>query len=186
MRSRRLIRSVAIGAATIAIGGGAYGIVTATTSNGSGTATAATSRSTISAQPLSGGRGSNARSGPAAGGSSGTVDSVSASSFRSLTSAGQKVTIKEARLRRTGTARARLRERHYEGGERPRPWDDRRNEHHGEPGHRATDADAELRSSSAARWSASSAVHRRPRNKSVRSQRPIVRDRARSLAGPSQ
>jgi hypothetical protein len=39
------------------------------------------------------GSGSNARSGPAAGGSSGTVGSVSKSSFTLTTSAGQKVTI---------------------------------------------------------------------------------------------
>jgi hypothetical protein len=43
-----------------------------------------------------GGGGSNARSGPAAGGSSGTVGSVSGSGFTLTTSAGQKVTVKEA------------------------------------------------------------------------------------------
>jgi hypothetical protein len=96
MFSRRLARSIAIGATAIAIGGGAYGIVSATTSNGSGTATAATSPSATSGQPALGGRGSNARSGPAAGGSSGTVDSVSTSSFTISTSAGEKVTINEA------------------------------------------------------------------------------------------
>jgi hypothetical protein len=41
------------------------------------------------------GGGSNARSGPAAGGSSGTVDSVSNPSFTLTTSAGQKVTVDE-------------------------------------------------------------------------------------------
>jgi Domain of unknown function (DUF5666) len=45
--------------------------------------------------PGSGGGGSNARSGPAPGGSSGTVDSVSGSSFTISTSAGQKVTVDE-------------------------------------------------------------------------------------------
>jgi hypothetical protein len=44
----------------------------------------------------SGGGGSNARSGPAAGGASGTVNSLSSSGFTLTTSAGQKVTIKEA------------------------------------------------------------------------------------------
>jgi hypothetical protein len=44
----------------------------------------------------SGGQGSNARSGPAAGGSSGTVTSVSASGFTLTTSAGQVVTIDES------------------------------------------------------------------------------------------
>ena len=42
------------------------------------------------------GSGSNARSGPAPGGSAGTVGSVSKSSFTLTTSAGQKVTIDEA------------------------------------------------------------------------------------------
>jgi hypothetical protein len=42
------------------------------------------------------GSGSNARSGPAAGGSSGTVGSASKSSFTLTTPAGQKVTIEEA------------------------------------------------------------------------------------------
>ncbi len=44
----------------------------------------------------SAGGGSNARSGPAAGGSSGTVDSVSTVGFTLTTSAGQKVTVNEA------------------------------------------------------------------------------------------
>ena len=43
-----------------------------------------------------GGLGSNARSGPASGGASGTVASLSTSSFTLLTSAGQKVTVDEA------------------------------------------------------------------------------------------
>jgi hypothetical protein len=43
----------------------------------------------------SGGGGSNARSGPASGGASGTVVSVSTSSFTLSTSAGQKVTVDE-------------------------------------------------------------------------------------------
>jgi hypothetical protein len=96
MFSGKLIRSIAIGATTIAIGGGAYGIVSATASNGSGTATTTTSASAASGQPVSNRGGSNARSGPAAGGSSGTIDSVSASSFTLSTSAGQKVTVNEA------------------------------------------------------------------------------------------
>ena len=41
-------------------------------------------------------RGSNARSGPAAGGASGTVTSVTTSGFTMSTSAGQKVTVNEA------------------------------------------------------------------------------------------
>jgi hypothetical protein len=95
MFSRRLTRSIAIGATALAIGGGAYGIVSATASTGSGTTTTASSAPATSGQRAHGG-GSNARSGPAAGGSSGAVDSVSASSFTITTSAGQKVTINKA------------------------------------------------------------------------------------------
>jgi hypothetical protein len=96
MLSRRLITPIAVGASAIAIGGGAFGIVSATAGNGSGAATAATSTRAASAQPMAGGVGSNARSGPAAGGTSGTVDSVSTSGLTLTTSAGQKVTIKKA------------------------------------------------------------------------------------------
>src|SRR4051812_19835057 len=93
MFSRRLTRSLAIGATAIAIGGSAYGIVSATANSGSGTATTAASPSATSVQPVPGRAGSNARSGPAAGGASGTVESVSTSSFTLSTSAGQKVTV---------------------------------------------------------------------------------------------
>jgi len=95
MFSHRLTRSIAIGAAAIAIGGGAYGIVSATASTSSGAATTATSASATSGQRVPGSGGSNARSGPAAGGSIGKVSSVSTSGFELLTSAGEKVTIKE-------------------------------------------------------------------------------------------
>jgi hypothetical protein len=96
MFSQRLTRPIAIGAAVFAIGGGAVGIVSATTGTGSGTATTATSPSAASGQRVSVSGESNARSGPAAGGSSGTVESVSTPSFTISTSAGQKVTINEA------------------------------------------------------------------------------------------
>jgi hypothetical protein len=95
MFSRRLTRSIAIGATVIAIGGGAYGIVSATASTGSGPATTAMPSSATSGQAVPGGGRSNARSGPAAGGSVGKVSSVSRSGFGLLTSAGQKVTVKE-------------------------------------------------------------------------------------------
>jgi hypothetical protein len=65
---------------------------------GLSSSTAATSSSTTAAQTARSGAaagGSNARSGPAAGGSIGTVSSVSASGFDLLTSAGEKVTIKQ-------------------------------------------------------------------------------------------
>jgi len=92
MFSRRPTKFIAIGAVAIALGGGAYGIVSGTASNGSSTATAATSPSAPFA-PRSGE--SNARSGPAAGGSLGTVDSVSTSGFTISTPAGQTVTVNE-------------------------------------------------------------------------------------------
>jgi hypothetical protein len=97
MFSRRLTRSIAAGVAAIVIAGGAYGIVSATANSGSGTATAATTTAaTPSARPALGGGGSNARSGPAAGGTVGTVASVSTSSFTLSTPAGQKVTVNKA------------------------------------------------------------------------------------------
>ena len=76
-------------------------ILAACGSSSSGTATASSSSSTSSSstttQPSgSGGGGSNARSGPASGGASGTVGSVSTSSFTLTTAAGQKVTVDEA------------------------------------------------------------------------------------------
>ncbi len=73
--------------AAIAITGGTYGIVSETT----GTSSAATSGQVV---PLGGG-GSNARSGPAAGGSVGTVASISTSGFTLTTSGGQKVTVEK-------------------------------------------------------------------------------------------
>jgi len=96
MLSHKLTKPFAIGATAIAIGGGAYGIVGATASTGSSTATRASSAVAQSAPRFAGGGGSNARSGPAAGGSAGTVTSVSKSSFTITTSAGQKVSVKQA------------------------------------------------------------------------------------------
>jgi hypothetical protein len=93
MFSAKLIRFIAIGATAIAIAGGAYGIVTATANSGSGTAATATSAAPTSGRPVPGG---GARSGPAAGGAVGTIDSASKSSFTISTSAGQKVTVNKA------------------------------------------------------------------------------------------
>jgi len=92
MLTPRLIRPLAIGATVVVIGGGAYGIVGATSSNGS--AGAGTGQITNAAPTAK--AGSNARSGPAAGGVVGTVSSVSTSSFTVSTSAGQKVTVKKS------------------------------------------------------------------------------------------
>jgi hypothetical protein len=100
MFSSKRSRIGAAGIAAIAIAGGSYAIVTATSSN----ATSAVSRGNSSSSSGhgfaggsgAGGSGSNARSGPAAGGSLGTAGSVSASGFTLTTATGQKVTIKEA------------------------------------------------------------------------------------------
>jgi hypothetical protein len=62
------------------------------------TSPSATAGHAVPGGPGSGGEGSNARSGPASGGASGTVDSVSTPSFTMTTSAGQKVTVNEASL----------------------------------------------------------------------------------------
>ncbi len=98
MFSRKLTRSIVVGAAAIAVAGGSYGIVSATSSSASTAASSSPAASGGSAGGFhgSGGGGSNARSGPAAGGSSGTVGSVSTSGFTLTTSAGQKVTVDEA------------------------------------------------------------------------------------------
>jgi len=90
MFSSKLTRSIVVGAVAIAVAGGSYGIVSATSSS------PAAASSTPPAASSSGGGGSNARSGPAAGGSSGTVGSVSTSGFTITTTAGQKVTVDEA------------------------------------------------------------------------------------------
>jgi hypothetical protein len=92
MLTRRLSKPLAIGAAVVVIGGGAYGITSATSGNGSA---GASTVQTAKAGPMAT-AGSNARSGPAAGGVVGTVGSVSTSSFTVSTSAGQKVTVKKA------------------------------------------------------------------------------------------
>jgi hypothetical protein len=100
MLTRKLTLSLALVAAAIAVGSGAYGVVSGTFSGGASTASAAPAsigqRATGGAPVdgnASGGGGSNARSGPAAGGATGTVGSMSKSGFTLTTSAGQKVTV---------------------------------------------------------------------------------------------
>ncbi len=88
MFSRKLARSIVVGAAAIAVAGGTYGIVSATSSSSPAAASSGSAGSP--------GSGSNARSGPAAGGAAGTVGSVSTSKFTLSTSTGQKVTVDEA------------------------------------------------------------------------------------------
>jgi membrane-bound inhibitor of C-type lysozyme len=85
---------IAAAVAAVVVGGGSYGIITATSS--SATITASSSGHPSAGGSGSGGQGSNARSGPAAGGAVGMVGSVSSSGFTLTTSGGQKVTIKEA------------------------------------------------------------------------------------------
>ncbi len=93
MFSSKLSKVIAAGAAAVVIGGGSYGIVAATSGSASATPVAASSSP---AGGFGSGGGSNARSGPEAGGSAGTITSVSSSGFTLTTATGQKVTVKEA------------------------------------------------------------------------------------------
>jgi hypothetical protein len=100
---RKLMGLIAAGAAALALAFGGYAIADSGSGNAvstsagtrSGMATTASSASTASARRVPGKGGSNARSGPAAGGSIGKVSSVSSTGFVLLTSGGQKVTVKE-------------------------------------------------------------------------------------------
>jgi hypothetical protein len=103
MFSSKRSKVITGGIAAVVIAGGAYGIVTATSS--SSTTTTTSSSASGHAFPAAGataggfgagGSASNARSGPAAGGSVGTVSSVSASGFTLTTAGNTKLTIKEA------------------------------------------------------------------------------------------
>jgi hypothetical protein len=96
MSSRKLTRSIIVSAAAVAVAGGSYGIVSATSSSSPAAASSSSSTSGSGFAHAPGSGGSNARSGPAAGGAAGTVSSLSTSGFTLTTSAGQKVTIKEA------------------------------------------------------------------------------------------
>ncbi len=86
MPSRTLTMSIVAGATAIAVAGCSARTVSATSSSSPAAARSG----------FPGGHGSGARSGPAAGGAAGTVGSMSASGFTISTSAGQKVTVKEA------------------------------------------------------------------------------------------
>jgi hypothetical protein len=100
---RTSTRFLAAGIATVVIGAGTFGILSAASSSGSSAAaTVPATTAAVGAHPGgftgpsgSGGGGSNARSGPAAGGAIGTVSSVSTSGFTLSTPTGEKVTIKE-------------------------------------------------------------------------------------------
>jgi hypothetical protein len=95
----RVNKWTAAGAATLVVVAGTAGIIGATSSGDTSAATAATHAQVASGGPAGsarfGGGGSNARSGPAAGGSLGNVTNVSASGFTLTTSADQKVTVQE-------------------------------------------------------------------------------------------
>jgi hypothetical protein len=95
MFSARFTKSSAIGAAAVAIAIGGYGIVSATANSGSAASSIATGAAATAGLAGPGG-GSNARSGPAAGGATGTVSGVTTSSFVLTTSTGQKVTVHKA------------------------------------------------------------------------------------------
>jgi hypothetical protein len=99
MNRRKLTTSIAAGVAAVAVASGGYAI--ANSGSSSNAQAASGSGSVAPANGVTGGTGfggggSNARSGPAAGGTSGTVDSVAGSTFTVTTSAGQKVTVNEA------------------------------------------------------------------------------------------
>ena len=93
MFSRNPARFFAAGLAAAAVAGGAYGIVNATSSTSPAAASAATTPPRAFRGLGSGG--SNARSGPAEGGSIGTVSGVSTSGFTLTTSAGQKLNVRK-------------------------------------------------------------------------------------------
>ncbi len=134
MSSRKLTKSVIAGAALIAVAGGSYGIVSAT--SGSTSATASSSPAPASSG-FAGGGGSNARSGPAAGGASGTVASISTSKFTLTTATGQKMTIDEASSTtyQKGTSLASA-SAITTGQQVLVLRDDRQHDDHGHPGHR--------------------------------------------------
>jgi hypothetical protein len=101
--SRKPTRLLAAGIAAIVIAGSTFGIASAA-SNGGSSPAATIPAATAGGHALpagfpgragSGAAGSNARSGPAAGGSIGTVSSLSGSGFTLTTPTGQKVTVKE-------------------------------------------------------------------------------------------
>jgi Domain of unknown function (DUF5666) len=99
---RKSTRFLAAGIATVVIGTGTFGIVSAASSSGSSAAATAPATPAgagahaggFSRASGSGAGGSNARSGPAAGGSIGKVSSASTTGFTLSTPTGGKVTIK--------------------------------------------------------------------------------------------
>jgi membrane-bound inhibitor of C-type lysozyme len=96
MPSLTRTKSIIIAVTAIAIAGGSYAIVSAT--SGSAPSTASSGPSTPStgvAGRFGSGGGSNARSGPEPGGTTGTVSSTSTSGFTVTTAGDVKVTVKQ-------------------------------------------------------------------------------------------
>jgi hypothetical protein len=89
MPSRKHARFIIGGVAAVAIAGGSYGIVSATSGSGSSTASGEVAAYFVS------GSSSNARSGPEPGGTTGTVSSTSKLGFTVTTTGSVKVTVKE-------------------------------------------------------------------------------------------
>jgi hypothetical protein len=118
---------LAVLGAVIALAGGLYGIVNAT-SGGS----AATRLTPARADPggLAGGLRPNARSGPAAGGAAGDVADVSASGFTLRTATGQTVATSWSAGKRSSSA-----SRISAGRTRPSVRNGKRNDDHSESGH---------------------------------------------------
>jgi hypothetical protein len=97
MFSNKRSKVIAVAAAAGVIASvAACSSTTGTASSAPTTATPAASNSSSPAGGSGSGSGSNAKSGPAAGGSIGTITSVSSSGFTLTTSTGEKVTIKDA------------------------------------------------------------------------------------------
>jgi hypothetical protein len=101
--SGRSMRLLAAGVTAIVIGGGTYGMVAATSSGGASAAATTPTTTAPSGAPVGftgrsgfAGGGSNARSGPAAGGSVGTVSNLTTSGLTLTTPTEGKVTVKKA------------------------------------------------------------------------------------------
>ena len=96
LSKHKLTRSIAAGVTAVALAAGGFAVADAGSAAAAASASAPAAGSGSAGGPGSGGGGSNARSGPAAGGTSGTVEGVSTSSFTLSTAAGQQVTVEKA------------------------------------------------------------------------------------------
>jgi hypothetical protein len=94
--SKRKSRGIVAAALMCAVIGFSAGCATSPSATTASPSATTASPAATSGQSVPGSGGANARSGAASGGASGTIDSVSASSFTMSTSAGQKVTVNQA------------------------------------------------------------------------------------------